>query len=286
MNKQILAEVFGYLPDDKSEEAVKHRQHKLCPYNNIVPTCTKDKVYDPLGVCSMYSSKGDIAVICPVRFRQDWLVLQNAAEFFFPKDTKWTSLSEIRLPDKNGIPAGNIDSVLVAYDANGNITDFGALEVQAVYVSGNIRNVFNEYMKNSLSNDVLIDSAIKAYPHPDYLSSSRKRLAPQLLYKGGILHEWKKKMAIVVHSAFFNTLPVLQEVSKEEAEIAWLVYELLLDENTHRYKLTLSRTIYTLFETALEKITVAEAGNVESFEKLLQLKLKNKLNVKTADVLV
>ena len=25
------------------------------------------------------------------------------------------------------------------------------------------------------------------YPNPDYLSSSRKRLAPQLIYKGGIL---------------------------------------------------------------------------------------------------
>ena len=34
------------------------------------------------------------------------------------------------------------------------------------------------------------------YPRPDYLSSSRKRLAPQLIFKGGIFNTWKKKTAL------------------------------------------------------------------------------------------
>ena len=66
------------------------------------------------------------------------------------------------------------------------------------------------------------------FPHPDFLSSSRKRLAPQLLYKGDILHEWKKKIAVALDSNFFDTLPQLEEVDKSEAEVAWLIYALCL----------------------------------------------------------
>ena len=41
----------------------------------------------------------------------------------------------------------------------------------------------------------------KKVPRPDYLSSSRKRLAPQLIFKGGILKTWGRKQAVAVHSA-------------------------------------------------------------------------------------
>src|SRR5260370_24818723 len=90
------------------------------------------------------------------------------------------------------------------------------------------------------------------YPRPDYLSSSRKRLAPQLIYKGGILHAWGRKQAVAVDSSFFNTLPTMIEVDKSEAEIAWLVYDLQLDQY-NRYRLIRSRTVYTRFDIALDK---------------------------------
>ena len=57
-------------------------------------------------------------------------------------------LTEVRLDDKNGKSAGNIDLVLVAYDSNGRILDFGALEVQAVYISRNVRKPFEHYMQD------------------------------------------------------------------------------------------------------------------------------------------
>ncbi len=86
-----------------------------------------------------------MAITCPIRFRQDWRIATDAAGFFFPPGTLWTSLTEIRLNDRNNTSAGNIDVVLVAYDEQGNVTDFGALEVQAVYISGNIRKPFAFY---------------------------------------------------------------------------------------------------------------------------------------------
>jgi hypothetical protein len=66
------------------------------------------------------------------------------------------------------------------------------------------------------------------YPRPDYLSSSRKRLVPQLVYKGGILHAWRKKIAVALNESFFATLPLLKQVPKRDADIAWLIYDLEL----------------------------------------------------------
>jgi hypothetical protein len=40
-----LFEVFGFPFDNMTEPAKRHREHRLCPFNNKVPICTKDKVY-------------------------------------------------------------------------------------------------------------------------------------------------------------------------------------------------------------------------------------------------
>ncbi len=70
------------------------------------------------------------------------------------------------------------------------ITDFGAIEVQAVYISGNIRDPYERYIADPVGQANLNWRGKPKYPRPDYLSSTRKRLAPQLLYKGGILNGW------------------------------------------------------------------------------------------------
>lgn len=115
------------------------------------------------------------------------------------------------------------------------------------------------------------------YPRPDYLSSSRKRLAPQLIYKGGILHQWRKKIAVAVDEHFFATLPSLPEIRPEEADIAWLVYALKLDEEHKRYQLVRERIVYTPFAQSLASITTSEAGPVDDFIGHLQQKLDEKL---------
>src|SRR5262245_42473552 len=91
MTKQPLAEVFGFPPDNFTPEAQRARKYRLCPYNNRVPSCTKDKANDPLGVCTIHDGD-ELAITCPIRFRQDWLIAEHAAEFFFPADVHWTTL--------------------------------------------------------------------------------------------------------------------------------------------------------------------------------------------------
>jgi hypothetical protein len=224
---QPLAEVFGHLITDHSEKADRYRSRRLCPFNNKVPNCTKDKAKDPLGVCSIYHEDQPV-ITCPIRFREDWIITDDAASFFFREGTTWSSLTEIRLNDLKGKSAGNIDVVLVAYDAGGKVYDFGALEIQAVYISGNVRDPFEYFMKDPKARASMNWSNQPNYPRPDYLSSSRKRLAPQLLFKGGILHGWRKKIAVALNRSFFDTLPKLSPVSKSKADIAWLIYDVML----------------------------------------------------------
>jgi hypothetical protein len=156
---------------------------------------------------------------------------------------KWTSLTEVRLNDATGKPAGSIDVVLVAYDDAGKVVDFGTLEIQAVYISGNVREPFEYYMEDPASRASMDWSNKANYPRPDYLSSSRKRLVPQLVYKGGILHSWNKKIAVALNRTFFATLPTLKQVPKDQADIAWLVYDLKF----------MRTTIINLVDTTLQK---------------------------------
>jgi len=279
-HKQPLAEVFGFLTTDQSEKAIRYRTHRLCPFNNKVPNCTKDKAKNPLGVCSIFH-EDQSAITCPIRFRENWIIADDAAAFFFDETATWSSLTEVRLNDSKGKSAGNIDIVLVAYDDNGKVYDFGALEIQAVYISGNVRDPFDYFMKDPRSRAAMDWSKEANYPRPDYLSSSRKRLAPQLLFKGGILHSWKKKIAVALNKRFFATLPRLKQVSKADAEIAWLIYDLELlkgkDQGPGRYSLKKVDEVFTEFEPALLSITTPLPGKVEDFIKLLQKKLDEQL---------
>lgn len=280
--KHSLAEIFGFPWDSQTDEARRHRELRLCPHNNRVPSCTKDKINDPLGVCSIYENSGkSIAITCPVRFRQNWIIAEDAANFFFPKGSKWTSLTEVRLNDRNGQSAGNIDVVLVSYDDSGRLLDFGAVEVQAVYISGNVRNPFAAYMAKPGENLNWTEQELS--PRADYLSSSRKRLVPQLIYKGNILVSWRKKIAVVVHKTFFDTLPKMKSCGVKTAEIAWLVYDLKYDTASQTNQLVRHRICYTKLATVLRKIATPVPGPLTDFQRLLQERLNEQLSGPTPE---
>ena len=276
MSEHPLAEVFGYPITNFNDDAVRFRDKKLCPFNNKVPSCTKDKATAPLGVCSIYHNSNTV-ITCPVRFRDKWLVTEGASQFFFPKGTSWTSIMEVNLNDRQGKTAGHIDMVLVAYNEHGQVIDFGALEIQAVYISGNIRRPFEYYMKNPIEREQMSWRGKRNYPKPDYLSSSRKRLIPQVIYKGGILNSWGKKQAVALQKSFFETLPKMPSVKPDQADIAWLVYDLVKDKKNNNLRLVQTEILYTEFESALEKISRPEPGDVDDFIGVLQSKLDDKL---------
>ncbi len=279
-NKSPLVEVFGFPFENESAKARRYRNQKLCPFNNKVPNCTKDKANNPLGVCSVWHK--EISVItCPTRFREDWLIIEDSANFAFGSKSNWTSLSEIKLVDKNGQSAGNIDFILVQYNDKGELINFASLEVQGVYISGNLRNPFEAYIKKP-SKDFEWPAGYN-YPKPDYLSSSRKRLIPQMLYKGGIFQSWKKKQTVALQKSFFDTLPNLPTIAKSKADIAWLLYDLEFNADQNQYNLVLVDTIYTEFEPALFRVTTSKPGNISDFINILQTRLDEHLDKNPPD---
>jgi hypothetical protein len=144
--KNPLAEVFGYPVDNMTQDAINHRHGRLCPFHNSSGiNCTKSSAIDPIGVCSIFEGTKIVAT-CPVRFREDFQIVSDAADFFFP-GRKYVALTEARLKDMHGKSAGNIDIVIASMDKNGEIMDFGAVEVQAVYITRNVRNVFESIWK-------------------------------------------------------------------------------------------------------------------------------------------
>jgi hypothetical protein len=183
--------------------------------------------------------------------------------------------------DKNGQSAGNIDFVLIQYNKKGQLIDFTSLEVQGVYISGNLRNPFEEYLRNP-KNDFTWPSGYN-FPKPDYLSSSRKRLIPQMLYKGGIFQSWKKKQTVALQKSFFETLPDLPTTTKSDADIAWFLYDLTYNEEDNVNNLILTDIIYTKFEPALIKITTPEPGDISEFITLLQNRLDDHLEKNSPD---
>jgi len=272
-NEQPLAEVFGFPIINETDRAKRYRINKLCPFNNIVSNCTKNSIEFPLGVCSL-NHKDKPVIICPIRFREDWTIISDAANFIFDGKVAWTHVGEVRLKDKFGKSAGNIDYVLVSYDEKGRVIDFGSLEVQAVYISGNLTGPFTAY----LDEPTPFFNWTKAfkYPKPDYLSSSRKRLIPQIIAKGSILKQWNKKQVVALQTSFYNTLPKLPEFDKNESDFAFFLYDLIPDKNTQIMSLKLQRIVYTKFASALEQIAKFEAGSISQFTELLQKKLDAK----------
>ncbi|MDR0414002.1 MAG: hypothetical protein LBH84_01115 [Prevotellaceae bacterium] len=270
---QPLSEVFGFSIDNRSKRAARYRENKLCPFNNTVSNCTKNSIESPLGVCSVHHKQHPV-IICPIRFREDWKIMSDAAAFIFNKKAKWAHIGEVKLKDSVGKHAGNIDHVLVSYDSKGRILDFGSLEVQAVYISGNLTGPFSAYME-SPTPDFSWAQTIK-YPKPDYLSSSRKRLIPQIIAKGSILKQWNKKQAVALQTTFYETLPKLPEVSKSKADFAFFLYDLIPCRQEKRLELTLQKIVYTQFAVALEQIAKFEAGSLDDFTLLLQKKLDAK----------
>ena len=235
----------------------------------------KNSIEFPLGVCSL-NHRGKPVIICPIRFREDWTIITDVANFIFDGKATWTHVGEVRLKDKHGKSSGNIDYVLVSYDNKGRVLDFGSLEVQSVYISGNLTGPFTSYMEDPKSSFTWTH-AFK-YPKPDYLSSSRKRLIPQIIAEGSILKQWNKKQAVALQVAFYNTLPSLPEYDKSDSDFAFFLYDLVPDQETKTLSLQLHRIVYTKFANALEQIAKFEAGSIVEFTDLLQKKLDSKLS--------
>lgn len=163
----------------------------------------------------------------------------------------------MRLNDANSKSAGNIDVVLVAYDDRGKVFDFGALEIQAVYISGNVRDPFQLLHAKPYRTAKMDWSSQPNYPRPGSLFVfTQATCSPTDVQRWHTRKAWQKRTAVAINKGFFATLPPLPSVAKADADIAWLIYDLQLveSEGRQRYKLAKIDEVFTRFEPALLSI--------------------------------
>ena len=167
-------------------------------------------------------------------------------------------------------PAGKIDLV-VAKTSNEGVQWHG-LEIQAVYFSG--KGMQSEF--HSLLDDTHETPPFPtAIRHPDWRSSSAKRLMPQLQIKAPTLRRWGSKVAVAVDRPFFKSVggpSPNPSHDLNDGDIIWLVPELVVDGRRRR----LSRwhwEVLTL-EASTEKLLSASTIQREAFERTLLSKLK------------
>jgi len=195
-----ISEILGFGVEDTSERARAARRDNYCPFRNS--PCTKSSKIDPIGVCSL-SNGNEAASLCPVRFVEGNRIFNDSAELAFGDGANYRVFPEI----------GKVDFVLGRIDG-GEITNFAAVEVQAVYFSGGeIRTSMNYFLEHETL-DLEISNR-----RPDFRSSAQKRLVPQLQLKVPVFRRWGKKFFVVVDTQFFRNLPTFAYTTRPNSEV-------------------------------------------------------------------
>ncbi|WP_082117284.1 NotI family restriction endonuclease [Sedimenticola thiotaurini] len=220
----LISEVFGHGVEDLTDDAQSDRRHKNCRFRGSA--CTKSSTTDPIGICSL-SDGVEAASLCPFRFLESDRIFTDAARLSFGPDASFGVFPEVRIlkipSDQEGgrdRKIGKVDYILGRVES-GEITDFAAVEVQAVYFSGReIRTAMNYFLAHGALD---IESSDR---RPDFRSSAQKRLIPQLQLKVPVFRRWGKKFFVVVDTQFFRSLPSFSSTTQANSELTWLSYPL------------------------------------------------------------
>jgi hypothetical protein len=153
---------------------------------------------------------------------------------------------------------GKIDYVIAQLGEGDAIVDFAALEVQAVYVSGDSsREPFEHYLRTG-------GNHANARRRPDFRSSAQKRLMPQLSLKVPVFRRWGKRFFVAVDASFFAAMPSLRPVEQGNAEITWLVYPFARDEQG--FSMGKPAVFHTLWD---DVVTSLREGHPPTREELM-----------------
>ncbi|WP_051373117.1 NotI family restriction endonuclease, partial [Yersinia wautersii] len=271
----------------------KDRKVQPCPFQarKQDAICSKDG-----GVCSLrlysYDShpdngravgvpvagkQGELRATCPYRFHEGLEVFKWVGETILG-DPEPLLVGEVGFLEagastdsEGGDDVGRIDMVLVSSKtSNGAPMDWAALEIQAVYFSGNaMRGEFEAFADNSV--DWVIFPAGRR--RPDYRSSGPKRLMPQLQIKVPTLRRWGKKMAVVVDRAFFDSIGEMDNVSDiSNADIAWFIVRFEEVEGEKRTRIVRDEVRYTTLERSVEGLTGGKPVALSIFENRISSK--------------
>lgn len=198
-----ISEFFGYKATDTSKKALATTAKKTCPFTGNF--CTKILARDKIisGVCSIrQKTEGSPNVICcPIRlYADDYKMLRTIAENAFKAKLNlyagrnavakakaeggavavfgkgWGG--ELRLPQRKGVGSYFVDWVLARLDADGELAELTAIEVQTIDTTGSYGNAQKALAEHR---EVISDTVGLNWENVS------KRIIPQIIYKGQVL---------------------------------------------------------------------------------------------------
>ncbi len=246
--KRDLIEIFGYSPDDLTDEARSLWRLGACPF--IEKACTKfnhDRsiIY---GTCSVTSTYGDI-IICPNRFYEnDYKSIRRVSKDVFGDKLKLYFFNEyikyrnqvtdciVALGKNSGKEVQVSKSLsmdwVLARITNGVLREYAGIEVQSIDITGNYRDAWHAY--NNLVHSPTSSAKKPSSNHGLNWANVYKRLIPQLIRKGIVYSRSalvKKGLYFIVPDIVYQkfedivgNIPVLKEAKNNTITVC--TYEL------------------------------------------------------------
>jgi hypothetical protein len=204
-----IVELFGYAPDDISQQAVMHFVQKKCPF--IGTSCSKTNHDQTVtyGTCSVTAGRNREIVICPKRlYAENYKTLRDVSQSLWGdlplvvggslQSLKNRALQEPSCIVAFGQNSGkevsiqsngklSIDWVLQRYVKSGSKLDpkdFVAIEVQSIDITGNYRENFHAYERLKTTGNT--PNSIPDAGHGLNWANVHKRLIPQIIRKGNV----------------------------------------------------------------------------------------------------
>ena len=232
-------EVFGYVYNDSSEEAINARNTQYCPFLN--KECTKPRKSEPhikVGICSLgykgsFLGRFEPIIVCPFRFLEK-IVFTSIHDKFFPDWDNYAWIKEVNM----GV-SGNVDYVAVKTNENcERVTDFYCIEFQANGTTGSPY----PYVKDLLKNGKYDQSYTFGL---NWANEFMKTMMQQVYKKGQVVEAWNKKIVFVIQDVALEYLESAVDTSDLRQDINdivhFMTYKMVWDENANRFALMPSK---------------------------------------------
>lgn len=282
-----VSEVFGYVPEASSADALRVRREYECPFMGA--RCAKPsqhRDYDPnipFGACSVWHHGKGISIpnphiICPIRFVQDRHVFMDASRLFEPRQG-----TEIIVLPEVGLPMGRIDYILSQYNpSTRKVMDFLVLEVMACSTTytGDILRSLHDILQGRQTE--------RRLKYGINFRQVISRMMVQVLAKAYACEKWNKRMVWAVQDVLYRYVEATTRVELKrlpvdsmgdppsEMSILFFVYGMEMKEDQEGFDLALQEIYGGTKENFAKILEPLELPKTERLFELIGQKIQSK----------
>lgn len=269
------AEIFGYPPENKSDEANINRQKYLCPFANVI--CSKESrlLSYPMGICSVWWPNNNPIATCPNRFLENKKIFLHAAKYAFRTNNNILLFPEVKL---QGI--GIFDFVLVKHKPVSNIIeDFCVVEFQtdSTTATGKLVEAMKDYTDGKDITQYDYRFGMNTY-------NTIKLSFIQMLNKGQVFEFWNKKIIWAVQKYVFTNMIDRfnlknMKFDKKDTNL-FFIYDIDYRSDPCRYHLILKKIRSSTKKNLMTAFQTTELPKIDVFLKVLRNRMKQNLGIK------